>query len=111
MDMLWFLTGLMLLVVVLAALALVFDWQLAANAKAMWKWWSVRLQAICALITGWLFFDPAAMLYAFNLLPNHVRAAMPEDVAQAVSWAGGMIFALNVMTIVARGVDQPKARK
>lgn len=110
MSLLVLLTTITLVAVILAALAMIFDWHPVDNAKRMWRWWTVRLQALSAVLTGWLFFDPQAMLYTFNLLPNHVRAAMPESVATALSWVGGLIFVLNLLSIVARGVAQPKAR-
>lgn len=82
-----------------------------SDIRNIWRWWSVRLQAVCAFLTGWLFFDPGAMLYAFNLLPGHVRAALPPSVAQAISVIGGFIFILQIMAITARGRTQPKLHK
>lgn len=87
------------------------DWHPVANIKNMWRWWTVRLQTVSALLTGWLFFDPTALLYVFNLLPNHVRSTLPGGLAQVISVVGGFIFLLSILTIIARGVDQPKARK
>lgn len=84
---------------------------LTDDARNWWRWWSVRIQSVCALLTGWMFFDPQSMLYAFNLLPPHVRAAFPPAVAQAISVVGGVIFILNVMSILARPVRQKKLEK
>lgn len=112
MEMILLVLALVLMIgAIVALLAIAFDWHAAAPIKMMWRWWTVRIQTVSALLTGWLFFDPQAMLAAFNLLPGHVRSAMPESVATAISWIGGILFVINLMTIVARGVAQPKARK
>lgn len=111
MTTLIFLAALAAIGIVLAGLAAVYEWRPIDDIKAIWRFWTVRIQAVSAMLTGWMFFDPSAMLYAFNLLPGHVRAALPESVAQAVSIVGGIVFFLNVLAIMARGVAQPKTRK
>lgn len=111
MSLLILLTTIALGLVLLMALAMIFDWHPIANIKAMWKWWSVRFQTLCALVTAPLFFDPAAILGALNMLPGHIRSQLPEGVQSGLSAAFGVIFVLNVLSIIARGIDQPKARK
>lgn len=111
MTLLLFLAALAAIGIVLAVLATVYEWRPVPHIKAMWRWWTVRLQTISALVTGWLFFEPTAMLAALNLMPGHIRAQLPDGINQALSIVFGAIFVLNLLSIVARGVDQPKARK
>lgn len=70
-----------------------------------WRYWSVKIQLFCAALTGWLWFDPASLLSVFNMMPAHFRGLVP---ASALSVIGGVIFALNIATILARNVHQPK---
>ncbi len=97
--------------VFLAAVGYGMGWRPVDNIRAMWRWWTVRLQSLSALVTGWLFFDPTAVLTALNLMPGHIRARLPEAVVDGLSVVFGAIFVLNLLSIIARGVDQPKARK
>jgi len=103
-----------LIVAALAAVGvtgLALGWQPVPHIRAMWRWWSVRIQAASAMIAGWLAFDPTAFLTALNLMPPHIRAQLPQGVNDALSVAFVLIFAINLLTIVARGIDQPKSRE
>lgn len=65
---------------------LVDDWRQA------WKWWSVRVSAFGIALSG-----------AWVALPADTRALIP-----GAQWIGLALFAL---TIAARLIDQPGARK
>ncbi len=79
--------------------------KLVDDAKVWWKLWSIRLGALGTALTGLLIASPDAVLFAWNLLPLDLRAAIP---AQYVPLIGVFIF---VMSMVARLVKQDKLTK
>lgn len=70
------------------------------NWRKWYRLWSIRLGAIGASLTTLLIASPDAVLYAWNLLPMDLRAAIPP---QYVPLIGVFIF---VMSMVARLVKQ-----
>jgi hypothetical protein len=79
--------------------------RLIDGARNWWRQWSTRLQLVCALLTGWLFFDPGSLLAAWNMMPSAVRDVLPDRFMQAV---GALLFLLNVASVFARQVKQKK---
>lgn len=73
-----------------------------------WRFWSVRLQLVCAFLTGWLTFDPGSVLMAWNMMPETVRAVLPGGV---VSKIGLVLFLLNLLSVIARVTAQKKLEK
>ena len=76
--------------------------KLIPHWRAMWRAWSVRLNAIGVLILGWFTFDPVSLLAVWNMMPAPVRDLIP---AQLLSLVGLLLFALSLL---ARVVRQPK---
>lgn len=66
---------------------LISDWRL------FWRFWSVRLGIVGTAITGVLVASPDAALYAWNMLPGDLKAAIPE---QYVPLIGVGVFALSM---------------
>ena len=86
-------------------LGLVFDWHLIPEAKKAWRFWSVRLNAIGLVVLSWITIDPVSVLYVWNLMPRAVTNVLPPS---ALLGIGAALFALSM---IARLVQQPKARK
>jgi len=82
--------------------------KLIDNAHQWWRQWSTRIQLVCAALTGWLFFDPGSMLAAWNMMPLAVRELLPDRFLQSI---GAVLFALNLASVLARQVKQPKLEK
>lgn len=79
--------------------------KLVDDAKVWWKLWSIRLGALGTALTGLLIASPEAVLFAWNLLPQDLRAAIPP---QYVPFIGVFIMG---MSVVARLVKQEKLTK
>lgn len=79
--------------------------KLIPHWKAMWRSWSVRLNALGLAVLAWFTFDPIAVLSVWNAMPLSVRDLIPE---QIVSGLGAAIFAL---AMIARLVHQPKLQE
>lgn len=104
--------GLAVMAVVLL-IAKKFEWTLVEeldSIKGLWKFWVVRLQALCGSITAILFFDPNVMLSVFGFVPPHILKSLPPGVVFTFQIIFGVLFLFNVMSIVARGVAQPKIK-
>jgi hypothetical protein len=71
----------------------------------IWKFWSVRIQIAAAFLAGLMIVDPATLLSAWNMMPEEIRNIMPIGFLQSV---GAILFAMNVLTIMARGIQQKK---
>lgn len=75
---------------------LIDDWRL------FWRFWSVRLGIIGTALTGILVAFPDAALYAWNILPSDLKAAIPE---RYVPLIGVGVF---VLSLFARLVKQKR---
>lgn len=75
---------------------LIDDWRL------FWRFWSVRLGIIGTALTGALVAFPDAALYAWNLLPSDLKAAIPE---RYVPLIGVAVF---VLSLLARLIKQQR---
>lgn len=74
-------------------IALIDDWRL------FWRFWSVRLGIIGTAITGVLVASPDAALYAWNMLPPDLKAAIPE---RYVPLIGVGVFVLSMFARVVK---------
>lgn len=79
--------------------------KLIPHWRAMWRAWSVRLNAVGVFILGWFAFDPVSLLAVWNMMPAPVRDLIP---AQMLSILGALLFALSLL---ARLVRQPKMQE
>ncbi|OWQ98027.1 hypothetical protein [Sphingopyxis witflariensis] len=79
--------------------------KLIPHWKAMWRSWSVQINALGLAILAWFTFDPIAVLSVWNAMPSAVHDLIPE---QAVSGLGAIIFGL---AMIARLVHQPKLQE
>lgn len=76
--------------------------KLIPHWRAMWRAWSVRLNAIGLAILTWFAIDPVSLLAVWNMMPAAVHQIIP---AQVASILGAILFALSML---ARVVRQPK---
>ena len=84
------------------------DWiknHLVPEARAWWKLWSIRFNALGLAILAWVQFDPVSVLMVWNAMPPAVTRVLP---ATALVWIGMALFALSM---IARLVSQPKVRQ
>lgn len=84
------------------------DWlrdHLVPGARQAWRWWSIRFNAIGLAILAWVQFDPVSVLSVWNMMPGHLRAALPPHMLNAAAF---FFFALAML---ARVVKQPKLEK
>ena len=78
------------------------------DVKNWWRFWSVRLQLVCAFLTGWMWFDPNGLLWVWNAMPRPVRALLPD---YFMTGMGAILFLLSIAAVFARQVRQPKLEK
>ena len=78
--------------------------RLVPEARAWWKLWSIRFNALGLALLAWVQVDPVSVLAVWNMMPPAVTRAVP---ASALMWVGMALFALSM---VARLVVQPKVR-
>lgn len=81
-----------------------FDDHLVPEARAWWKLWSIRLNALGLAILAWVQVDPVSVLGVWNMMPSAVTRAVPPS---AMMWIGMALFALSML---ARLVSQPKVK-
>lgn len=67
------------------------------------KFWTVRIQLISACLTGLMFIDPPTLLAVWGMMPEPLRAVLPDSLFQTI---GVFLFIANILTIVARGIVQ-----
>lgn len=79
--------------------------KLIPHWRAMWRAWSVRLNAIGLAILTWFAIDPVSLLAVWNMMPAAVHQIIP---AQVASILGAILFALSML---ARVVRQPKLKE
>jgi hypothetical protein len=68
----------------------------------VWRWWSMRFNAVGLLILGWVQIDPVSALSVWNMMPAAARDVLPKHF---ISYAGLILFALGMLS---RIVKQPK---
>lgn len=72
--------------------------------RKFYRFWSIRLGVIGTAVTGCLIASPEAALFAWGLLPNDLKAAIPP---QYTPLLGVFIFG---MSMIARLIKQEKLR-
>jgi hypothetical protein len=72
------------------------------HAKLLWKTWSVWLSAVGVALGVYLASAPDALVQVWLMLPPDLKALLPVNVAQYISYA---IIALGV---ISKFVRQPK---
>lgn len=82
--------------------------RLTGDVRNFLRWWSVRLQLVCAGLTGWMTFDPQGVLWAWNLMPHPVRAMLPDGF---VGGLGAVLFVLNMAAVIARPIRQRRLER
>lgn len=82
--------------------------QLIDNAKQAWRFVSIQLTALAALLTGVLVAFPTEIINAYVLLPAEVKQFLPLAEIMAMPWLKKAILALLVASIIARIIKQPK---
>lgn len=75
------------------------------DARNWWRFWSVRINMICATLSGLMFFDLPAILNGWNMMPPAVRALIPGNVAEKM---GLVLFILTMVSMLARVAPQAK---
>lgn len=86
-----------------ATMKFIEDWH-----KKIWRFWTVRIQIIAAIIPSLMFVDPQILLGAWNMMPSPVRDLLPDSMFRAI---GIILFVLNILTILARPIAQKKLEK
>lgn len=71
--------------------------------RQAWRLWSVRVSALGTLLMGLVALAPDALTQAWNMLPDDLKALLPEPVGKAVP------FVLFAAALIARLVPQPRA--
>lgn len=69
------------------------------------KFWTVRIQLVSACLTGLMFIDPPTLLAVWGMMPEPLRAVLPDSLFQTI---GVILFIANILTIMARGIVQTK---
>lgn len=72
------------------------------NWRDVWRRWSARFNAVGLALVSWMYFDPSAVLYVLNLLPDELRAHLPQHAVAAFS---AVFF---VLAMISQFVRQPK---
>lgn len=78
------------------------------DARNWWRFWSVRIQMVCAFLSGLMYFDLPSLLYAWNLMPHTVRVLLPNNLVQAL---GAVLFVLSMVSMLARVAPQAKLKE
>ena len=73
--------------------------RLVDDVDCMLHWWSLRFNAVALAILGFVSFDPAAALGAWNMMPGDVRAVVPHNF---LVWIGGILVALSMLSRVVK---------
>jgi len=100
--MYYFLAFVVGIVVVLFILQKYTKLEFVAHAKLLWKAWSVWLSALGVALGVYLASAPDALIQVWLMLPPDLKALLPVNVAQYISYA---IIALGV---ISKFIRQPK---
>ena len=76
--------------------------EFVAHAKLLWKTWSVWLVSAGTLLGVYLAAAPDALVQVWLMLPQDLKAALPVNVAQYIS------YALIALGVVSKFIKQPK---
>lgn len=76
--------------------------EFVAHAKLLWKTWSVWLIGAGTALGVYLAAVPDALVQAWLMLPPDLKAMLPVNVAQYIS------YALIALGVVSKFIRQPK---
>lgn len=76
---------------------------LVADARDWWRWWSLRLMALAAIIQSMTFWPPELTLMLWNMVPEDLRWLLPPVAVHAIS------LLLLIAAIAGRMVKQPRS--
>ena len=76
--------------------------QLISDWKKAWRFWSVQLAAVGALLTTALIALPDVAIGAWAVLPAEMKAAIPSEYMPLLG------VAVFVLSMVARVIKQPE---
>ena len=75
---------------------------LLSDARDWWRWWSMRVMALGAILHGWVTFAAGSVLWVWRMLPERIERMIPYEVISAVT------IALFVLAMVMRLLPQRK---
>lgn len=76
--------------------------EFVAHAKLLWKTWSVWLSAAGVALGVYLASAPDVLVQAWLMLPPDLKALLPVNVAQYIS------YALIALGVISKFIKQPK---
>lgn len=76
--------------------------QFIKDWRNWWRFWSIRLGAIGATLTTYLIASPDAALYAWSILPQELKDAIPPQYTPLIG------VAIFVLSMLARVIKQTK---
>lgn len=94
-----FLTGIVVLVFIVRKYTRV---EFVAHARLLWKTWSVWLIGVGTGLGVYLSAAPDTIAQVWLMLPPDLKAALPVNVAQYIS------YALIALGVVSKFIRQPK---
>lgn len=62
----------------------ILPFKLVPDWRSCWKWLSVQLAAVFALLVGWIFASPLELLQILYMIPAEVRQLLSPFVTVAV---------------------------
>ena len=74
--------------------------------REWFRYWTVRLQTVCASIGSWLVFDPVSLLNVINMIPCNVRVVLSHEVQVALQILGGVLVVLSLIIAFTRTLPE-----
>ena len=100
--MLYFLAFVVGIVIVLFIIHKYTRLEFVAHAKLLWKTWSVWLIGAGTALGVYLAAAPDALVQVWLMLPPDLKAQLPVNVAQYIS------YALIALGVISKFIRQPK---
>lgn len=100
--MIWFILFLIIATVVVLLLRKYTSLEFVAHAKKLFKAWSVWLTGVGTLLSAYFLSAPDAMITVWTMLPADLKAMLPVNVAQWIS------YGIIAMGILAQFIRQKK---
>lgn len=100
--MFYFLTFVLGIVIVLFIVNKYTRLEFVAHARLLWKTWSVWLIGAGTALGVYLSAAPDALVQVWLMLPADLKAALPVNVAQYIS------YALIALGVISKFIRQPK---
>lgn len=100
--MFYFLTFVLGIVIMLFIVHKYTRLEFVAHARLLWKTWSVWLIGLGTTLGVYLAAFPDALVQVWLMLPADLKAALPVNVAQYIS------YALIALGVISKFIRQPK---